>query len=69
MLRQSYNIDFSVHMSLMKFSVLWLRILFSPVVCVYRALCIMHSARYTRTTRALIGRIKDLILSTCTVEP
>ena len=35
-LRQSYNIDFSVYMSLMKFSVLWLHSLFRPVVCVYR---------------------------------
>ena len=33
-LRQSYNIDFSVYVSLMEFSVLWLRILFRPVLCV-----------------------------------
>jgi hypothetical protein len=40
-LRQSYNIDFRVYMSSMKFSVLWLHILPRPVVCVcvYRALC------------------------------
>ena len=38
-LRQSYNIDLSVHMSLMKFLVPWLHILFRPVVCVYCALC------------------------------
>ena len=47
--RQSYNIDFSVYMSLMNISVLWLHISFRPVVCVYRASCILHSARYTHT--------------------
>ena len=39
-LRQSYNIDFSVYMSLMEFSVLWVHILFCPVLFVY----IMHCA-------------------------
>ena len=51
MLRQSYNIYFSVYMWLMKFSVLWLHILFRPVVCVCIS-CTVQSAQCT---------IKDLI--------
>jgi hypothetical protein len=47
LLRRSYNIYFSVYMSLMKFSVLWLHILFRPVLCV----CRINSARCTHTTK------------------
>jgi len=46
-LHQSYNIDFSVYISLMKFSVLWLHILFHPVVCINCALCTAQCTIHT----------------------
>ena len=42
----------AVYKSLLKYSVLWLLILFSPVVCVcvYYAQCIIHTHTHTHTT-------------------
>ena len=50
MLRQSYNVDIGYIYGYLKLSVLWLHILFSPVMRVYRALGrveMFHSAQCT----------------------
>ena len=41
-LRQSYNVDLGYICRYLQLSVLWLHILFSPVMCVDRALCIVE---------------------------
>jgi len=49
-LRQIYNVDIGYIYRYLKLSVLWLHILFSPVIRVNRALCRVHNARSTHIT-------------------
>jgi len=47
----------AVYKSLLKYSVLWLHISFSPVVHVYYALCILHMILNTLTTTCILQSI------------
>ena len=68
MLRQSYNVDVGYIYRYLKLSVLWLHILFSPLMRGDRALCraeLFHSAQCTtndirRDIRVLVTRTEFL---------
>ena len=66
MLRQSYNVDIGYIYRYLKLSVLWLHIVFSPLMRVDRALCraplhTVHDPHDFINLCALVGQITNLI--------